>query len=181
MTSIEPNIGADLDAVDALVGPPSDDAEVDLGGGGGPELPRERIQDSLADPSVPVVGVGRCSSVLKIFLLTTSARFSFLLERLTSAYPVSAEESLQVEVVDEDSVADAMDDHTDWLGEVGQLQKRLDRLRVGHHVYVLIKMASNVRKRIATQMSAEAAKKCMKNPLTSIGSHGRIRGSWRTS
>ena len=55
----------------------------------------------------------------------------------TSTYPVSAEESLEVEVVDEDCVADPVDDHADRLGEVGQLQQRLDRLGVRHHVYVL--------------------------------------------
>ena len=52
-------------------------------------------------------------------------------------YPVSAEESLEVEVVDEDGVADTVDNHADGLGEVGQLQQRLDRLGVRHHVYVL--------------------------------------------
>ena len=53
-------------------------------------------------------------------------------------YPVSAEESLEVEVVDEDGVADPVDNHANGLGEVGQLQQRLDRLGVRHHVYVLV-------------------------------------------
>ena len=75
---------------------------------------------------------------------------------MKSTYPVSAEESLQVEVVDEDGVADAMNDHADWLGEVGQLQEGLDRLRVGHHVYVLRKMASIVRKRLPSEMLVDA-------------------------
>ena len=56
---------SDLDTLDALVSPPSDDAEVDLGGGGAAELFGERVQDSLPDPRVLVIDIGRGSRVLK--------------------------------------------------------------------------------------------------------------------
>ena len=56
---------SDLDTLDALVSPPSDDAEVDLGGGGAAELFGEGVQDSLPDPRVLVIDIGRGSRVLK--------------------------------------------------------------------------------------------------------------------